>query len=137
MASRRKLQGTFFLVPLLALCLAALACGGGGSSSSPTTPGNTVTVQIMDDFFSPKEVSINAGDTVVWVKGGVAPLHTVTASDGSFDSGTSLTTAGATFSHTFNASGVTYLYYCKVHQACCMMQGSVKVGNGPPPNPGY
>jgi plastocyanin len=137
MAVRQKFQRTFFLLPLLALCLAALACGGGGSHSSPTTPGNTVTVQIMDNLFNPKDVSINAGDTVMWVKQGSAPLHTVTAGDGSFDSGQTLMAKGATFSHTFNTDGVTILYYCKVHQACCMMQGSVKVGAGPAPNPGY
>jgi plastocyanin len=135
MVSRRKFRGVLVLLPLLAVCLAALACGGGGSS--PTAPPSTVTVTIMDNSFSPKDVTINPGDTVTWVDMGNAPLHTVSAADGSFDSGNMLTGRGATFSHTFNAGGVTTLYYCKVHQSCCQMQGAVIVGNGPKPNPGY
>jgi|HubBroStandDraft_3_1064219.scaffolds.fasta_scaffold02235_3 plastocyanin len=136
MVSRRKFRGVLLLTPLLALGLAALACGGGGSSS-PTSPGQTVTVQIMDNSFNPKDVNINPGDTVTWVDMGSAPLHTVSAGDGSFDSGNSLTGKGKSFSHTFNTGGVTVLYYCKVHQSCCLMQGAVVVGSGPPPNPGY
>jgi plastocyanin len=86
---------------------------------------------------STKDIQINPGDTVVWTMMSNQPLHTVTANDGSFDSGNTLNHNGATFSHTFSTANVTLNYHCKVHQACCGMQGAVIVGQGPAPNPGY
>ncbi len=132
------------------LCFAALsavallaACGGSGGKS-PTAPTNVtspqvVVVSVQDDQFVPKEVNINPGDTVKWVLMGSATVgHTVTANDGSFDSGKVFTQAGATFQHTFTQSGVTTLYHCQTHYVCCMMQGSVRVGqDAPPPTTGY
>jgi plastocyanin len=124
------------LAPLVLIGLYFASCSGGGGSS-PTAPNSTITVQVMDNSFSPKDVTINPGDTVQWVMAGSAPLHTVTDNGGAFDSGISLNAKGIMFSHTFNAPNVTYNYHCKVHFACCGMAGSVTVGKGPPPNPGY
>jgi plastocyanin len=95
-------------------------------------------VQIMDDSFSPKDVTINAGDTVMWVLAGSLTTHTVTADDGSFDSGAVFSHTGASFSQTFPTANVTINYHCKVHQQCCGMQGAVRVGSAAPaPAPGY
>jgi plastocyanin len=64
--------------------------------------------------------------------------HTVTARDGSFDSGAVFTQDGATFERRFDESGKTFEYACKVHKDCCMMSGSVRVGrDAPEPLPGY
>ena len=46
-----------------------------------------VTVMIGDSFFNEKEITVKAGTTVTWVMDANFP-HTVTADDGSFDSGT-------------------------------------------------
>src|ERR1700692_3649836 len=92
------------------------SCGGGGSG--PTAPmGNTKTVQvqIVDFAFNPKDVSINQGDTVVWVLNSGTYTHTATAEDGSFDSGTSFNKPGGTFSHTFTQFNSTINYHCNTH----------------------
>ncbi|MBI4068518.1 hypothetical protein HY413_03910, partial [Candidatus Kaiserbacteria bacterium] len=70
-----------------------------------------VNVSIGDSFFSPKNITINASDTVVWTHVGGAG-HTVTADDGSFNSG--LLQSGQSFTRTFSTSG-TYPYYCIPH----------------------
>lgn len=126
------------------LALLAGACGGSGydSPTSPPMPqpAGVVTVEIDDFQFSPRSVQIQPGDRVRWVLRGSAAGHTVTAEDGSFDSGTAFGQPGATFEHTFGAEAAdhTILYRCTSHYACCQMQGSVRVGAGaPPPAPGY
>jgi plastocyanin len=119
------------------------ACGGshGGSTPAEPAPPSTtkmVVIQVMDDSFNPKDVTINPGDTVQWVLTGATLTHTVTADNGSFDSGSIFTHQGATYQQTFNTAGVTVNYHCKVHQVCCGMQGAIKVGaNAPAPAPGY
>jgi plastocyanin len=116
------------------------SCGGGGGSS-PTAPGmgspKTVQVQIVDFAFNPKDVSINTGDTVMFVLNSGTYTHTATAEDGSFDSGTSFSKPGGTFSHTFTQLNTTVNYHCNTHWHTNGMQGSITVGNGPPAKPGY
>jgi plastocyanin len=115
------------------------SCGGGGGSS-PTAPmgsPKTVQVQIVDFAFSPKDIQINTGDTVQWMLNSSTLTHTATAEDGSFDSGTSFSKPGATFSHTFNQLNSTINYHCNTHWHTNGMQGAITVGNGPPAKPGY
>jgi plastocyanin len=81
------------------------------ASSSDVVMGQAAGVSIQDDVFVPRSVEVEAGGTVVWEHVGQRP-HTVTASDGSFDSGTLET--GASFSRTFSEPG-TYSYYCRFH----------------------
>lgn len=80
----------------------------------PTTPAvaqATTTVSVQDNTFNPRQATIQSGDTLAWTNdGGVQ--HTVTADDGSFDSGT--LNAGDQFSFTFTGPG-TYAYYCQIH----------------------
>jgi len=79
-----------------------------------------------NECYLPQDVSINAGDTVIWSNTDTA-AHTVTSGsptdgpDGIFDS--SLFMAGATFEVTFDDSG-SYDYFCMVHP---WMQGNVQV----------
>ncbi|HXO19808.1 MAG TPA: plastocyanin/azurin family copper-binding protein [Thermoanaerobaculia bacterium] len=132
-----RLQGLALAVGSILL----VSCGGGGGKS-PTEPAptpQTVVVQVFDNYFSPKSIVVQPGDTVHWVRVGANPAHTVTANDGAFNSGANgLAPAGSTFDHMFNDAGATHTYYCLVHGACCMMQGSVRVGNAAPPPPaGY
>ena len=69
------------------------------------------TVDVIDFDYSPGSVTVNTGDTVTWTQSGDEP-HTVTADDGSFDSGEMAT--GETFSMRFDSPG-TYAYYCTLH----------------------
>lgn len=107
--------------------------GGAPPTTGPTTPTPTPTptparaasdVSIIDFGFAPADFHVAVGGTVTWVNNGVA-LHTVTARDGSFDSG--YIGAGGTFSRAFATAG-TYQYICSLHSN---MAGSVVVGAVP------
>jgi plastocyanin len=98
-----------------------------------TPPPGSGTVQVVDFAFNPGSVDVVAGTTITWVNSGAA-LHTVTAGDGSFDSG--LISAGGRYSRRFASPG-TYPYLCGLHPS---MTGVVRVSgtNGatpPPPAP--
>lgn len=82
-----------------------------GSGVNPNSPG-----------YSPSNITIVIGvnNTVKWVNYDSMP-HTVTAVDGSFDSGN--LDPGQSFVHTFNTPG-TYVYVCIYHH---WMEGTVIV----------
>ncbi len=89
----------------------------------PAAAAGTVSqtaVNISGFVYQPKTISVAAGTTVVWTNSD-AMAHTVTADDGSFDSGTMAT--GATFSHTFTKAG-SFSYHCALHPS---MKASVNV----------
>ena len=131
-------------VLILAASLAVYSCGGGGggggSPTEPPTPAPTAQIHVVtvkENSYEPKSITIQPGDTVRWVFSGVDPNHTVTAVNGAFDSGVVFTTPGAMFERRFATAG-TFDYSCKAHKQCCLMQGSIRVGNdSPPPDPGY
>ena len=79
------------------------------------------SVSIEDFYFEPSGAAIQPGDTITWTNNGNHP-HTVTADDGSFDSGT--LQPGKSFSHTF-WNPATVPYHCSIHP---LMTGSVSVG---------
>jgi plastocyanin len=127
-----------------AVIVLASSCGGGGGSS-PTEPGpgpgpQSITVELHDNSFSPRSITVQPGDTVTWVLRGSAPDHTVTALNGAFNSGKVFDKQGASVTRTFGGadSNKTFDYSCQTHAVCCNMRGSVRVGNAaPPPAPGY
>jgi plastocyanin len=90
-------------------------------------------VTIVDNAYQPKQVEVDPGTTVVWTQVGQLP-HTVTADDGSFDSGEM--GEGDTYSRTFQQPG-SYPYYCAFHGAPGGegMSGTVVV-TGSPGGPG-
>jgi len=92
----------------LATALIVLALGLGARSVAAQ---ESAAVSIVDFAFQPASVEIATGGTVTWTNTGQAP-HTVTADDGSFDSGT--LSPGATFSQTFATAG-TFTYHCNIH----------------------
>src|SRR5215217_1935525 len=77
-----------------------------------------VPVSAYDGYFYPADITVPSGTTVVWTNEGDKP-HTVTAHDGSFDSGTLY--PGESYQVTFYEPG-TYTYQCSD-----WMQGSVTV----------
>ncbi|MBW8056925.1 MAG: hypothetical protein IH782_02930 [candidate division NC10 bacterium] len=85
-----------------------------------------LVIVVMDEFaFNPSRVTIQKGTTVVWLNQEVED-HTVTADDGSFDSGD--LSRGAIFSLPLNEAG-TIPYYCIYHgdQGGVDMSGTVVV----------
>jgi plastocyanin len=121
---------------------AALAAGerAGLSSARPAASGGQVGaardslateratasratgVTIVDYAFDPKDVTIKPGATVRWTNTGTdKDGHTVTADDGSYDSG--VLKEGDTYTHTYDAEG-TFSYICSVHPN---MKGTVVV----------
>jgi plastocyanin len=82
-------------------------------------PG-TKAASVVDFAFDPASLEVTTGTTVTWQNRGQAP-HTVTASDGSFDSG--LIAAGGTYSRTFDSPG-TFAFACSFHPD---MSGTVVV----------
>jgi len=130
------------LIACLALTLTLAACGdddddgggGGGSASTteqktdtgggtPAPSGKTVTVDMKDIKFIPKNVNVKAGTTVRWTNSDQVP-HTVTKEGGpgaQFDSGN--IDAGGTFEQTFDTKG-TIDYVCQIHPG---QDGSVTV----------
>lgn len=100
----------------IAVIVVTLGLGAGGAAAQ-----ESAAVSIVDFAFQPASVEIATGGTVTWTNTGQAP-HTVTADDGSFDSGT--LSPGATFSQTFATAG-TFTYHCNIHP---QMTATVIVG---------
>ena len=109
---------------LLISAFAIISCSknSGYNSTMNTMPGaNTAnTVSIVNMSFSPASLTVTAGTTVVWTNNDMI-THTVTADDGSFDSGN--ITMGAKYSRLFSTAG-TYAYHCTIHPD---MKGTIVV----------
>ncbi|MGH2557857.1 MAG: cupredoxin domain-containing protein, partial [Thermomicrobiales bacterium] len=73
--------------------------------------GEEVAVSIIDFAFAPGSVEVAVGTTVTWTNNDTAP-HTVTAEDGTFDSG--VIDPGGSFSFTFEEEG-SFAYSCTIH----------------------
>ena len=85
-------------------------------------------VKVRDNFFEPRQIFVDVGDTVTWDGGGFRP-HTVTSDTKLFDSGQM--NASDEFSFTFRKKG-KYYYHCKLHGAAGKgMWGVVIVGDLP------
>jgi plastocyanin len=88
--------------------------------SADTAAAAQVAVSIANFAYDPNPVTVNVGDTVTWTNNDGVP-HTVTANDGSFQSGT--LQPGQSFSFTFTAPG-SIDYHCEFH---ANMSGQVVV----------
>lgn len=111
-----------------AICLTAIilfACSKSGSGYGSSNNGGNSTgnsVSIANFAFSASTLTVASGTKVTWTNND-ATTHTVTADDGSFDSGN--IAPGGTFSHTFTTAG-TFPYHCKIHST---MTAKVVVNN--------
>jgi plastocyanin len=97
----RRLRG----LALAGAFVAALAAGSAVAQDA----GPTVTMQPQS--FAPAELHVAPGTSVTWTNP-TAVEHTVTADDGSFDSGN--VEPGAVFAMEFDTPG-RYQYYCQQH----------------------
>ena len=103
---------------LVGIFLLSLALTGSASAQTEINPTGVVhKVGATGSFvFSPKGLSINVGDTVVWVNTAASTSgidHTVTSATNAWTSSAPLG-PGQTFHVTFSTAG-TYNYYCKFH----------------------
>jgi plastocyanin len=107
---------------VLAVCLSVIIPAACSKNNSNDSTGITTTniISIRNMAFSPATFTVNMGTTVTWVNDDAA-AHTVTADNGSFDSGA--IQPGAKFSHTFSTAG-NYGYHCTIHAG---MTGTVIV----------
>ncbi len=102
---------------LVTIFLTQNVAGGTGTTAEGTpvagvAGGQTVAVDIGDNFYEPEMVAIPVGGSVTWTNGGTEP-HTATARDREvLQSGT--LTQGESFTETFEAAG-TYDYFCEFH----------------------
>ena len=89
-------------------------------SAAQEIPAGAAAVRIANLAFDPAEITISTGSAVSWTNDDTAP-HTVTSTDGVFDSG--IFDPGAGFTWTFNEPG-SFAYVCQLHPR---MQGTVVV----------
>ncbi|HEX2040972.1 MAG TPA: cupredoxin family copper-binding protein [Acidimicrobiales bacterium] len=128
---RKRTLGVMLLTALLPLG----ACGDDEDtqSDSAVDPTSTTTetgagsgesggirVTIKGFAFAPDRITVRVGSVVSWRNDDSAP-HTVTADDGSFDSGSK--SMGQAFEHTFTKAGEV-TYKCTIHPT---MKGTVLV----------
>jgi plastocyanin len=88
--------------------------------TAPTAAADPVSVSVQFAAFGPGQVDVLPGESVAW-NNASERRHTVTADDGSFDSGDLL--GGDTFTRQFDTVGA-YAYHCTVHPG---MNGEVDV----------
>lgn len=118
----RGLTAVLTVVPALLL----------GARPARADEGYGATVEAIDNAFDQQVVRIEPGRSVEWTMAGNAH-HTVTADDGSYDSGD--LAPGSGFEQTFTAPGV-YHYYCRYHGSPgAGMIGTVVVGDVALPGP--
>ena len=89
-------------------------------------------VSVGDNFFGPKTVQIQPGDTVNWTWTGFA-AHNVRADPGQTERFKSdvMSGSGKTYQHTFAKAG-RFTYFCEIHGPA--MSGVVEVGSAPFPD---
>ena len=109
------------VLSVLALLMFVLPVGAQGAGVESVPVQNAWSVSIGDNFFDPPDAAIDPGSTITWTNNGAVP-HTVTADDGSFDSG--VLNPGDSYTVAFDGQG-TVTYYCAIHPE---MRGSVTVG---------
>lgn len=84
-----------------------------------------VMVEIKAFKYAPRKPALKVGDVVIWTNRDIVP-HTVTALDGSWDSGT--IKAGGQWQTTITAAMLTD-YYCRFHP---MMKAAFTIGMSTP-----
>ena len=86
--------------------------GGGDPNPPPGCVGVQATITVVGMSFSPAVVTITTGQPVCWTWTNAPYQHTVTADDGSFNTGAP--NSSGNFQHTFTTAG-TFGFYCQVH----------------------
>jgi plastocyanin len=120
----KRIATAVTVLAMAAVPFGVLGCGGDDDSepAAASTPAAAGTaVEMVDNAFEPKDVSVKVGDKVTWTNaGGIA--HTATATEGAdFDSGS--LASGETFEWTAKKAG-SVDYVCTFHPG---MEGTITV----------
>jgi plastocyanin len=107
------------------------AQGPRGQTQSAVAIAESNPSDPMTWGFRPADLVVDVGTTVMWRNTGEM-AHTVTANDGSFDSGN--VAPGGTWSHRFDRPGVI-LYYCTPHPWMKAVVRVAQPGLAPPAAP--
>ncbi|MGI8797968.1 MAG: cupredoxin domain-containing protein [Pseudonocardia sp.] len=101
------------LLAVLATALAVLLVAMGCSGSTTTAGGGGSTIVIKDFAFTPADITVAPG-TKIMVTNSDSAIHTVTANDKSFDTGS--ITNGQTVELTAPTAPGKYPFRCTPHQ---------------------
>jgi amicyanin len=132
-APAAALPGVAEALPVAAAPAAAADSGSSGAAATAAT----TSITIMNYAYSPANVTIKVGDTVVWTNHDTAP-HNVVISDGPVKFTSPTLNTGETFTYTFTVAG-TYDYYCSIHpdmKASVTVEGDGGTDPTPPPATG-
>ncbi len=105
---------------------------GGPGSTVDATGQDSVTVEVGVQAnggaygFGPAAVHVDNGATVQFEWTGNGSHNVVSAGDGPLDSGSTVSSSGVNYEHTFESDGI-YNYYCAPHEGL-QMKGSIVVG---------
>lgn len=120
------------VIPVAALALAACGDGTGSEGRETGDDGATTTasadeaeVVLAGISFEPSEITVDPGTTITFVHEDGGIPHTVTADDGSFDSGQ--IADGDSFTVTVEQAG-EIPFFCEIHPG--QMQGTIRVTEG-------
>lgn len=105
---------------MLLFAIAIFSCSKSSGYGNNNNTSSNPSVSIKNSAFSVGTLKISAGTTVKWTNND-AMNHTVTADDGSFDSGN--IAPGASYTKTFSTKG-TFAYHCSIHTG---MKATVEV----------
>ncbi len=103
----------------VAVALALVLPGTGARAAAAPRPA-THTIAIDGTAFSPVDLKVNVGDTIVWVNKGPFP-HTATSTTGAFDS--KVLQPGDSFKYKAVKKG-DFPYICELHPT---MKGMLRV----------
>ena len=94
------------------------------TAATDKAPTKTVTINVGNFAFDPKEVQIDPGTEVIWKN--TVGRHSVIADDGSFES--PIMAPGEEYKRTFDQAGLVK-YYCSLHGAAggMKMAGTITV----------
>jgi len=112
---KSKQWAIVIIVVVIVVILIAVVVFGGiltPDEGFQTNGQNGNNVEIKDFAFSPSEMTVSVGDTVVWTNRDSAG-HTVVSDTGN-ELNSALLSNGQTYSHTFTQAG-TYNYHCSIH----------------------
>lgn len=117
---QRLISVMLFGTGMIALAIAALPTVGAGGQAALAAAAHTATIQIDNFKFTPPDLTVNAGTTVIWKNADDSP-HRIADVGGGYASA-ALDTDDS-YSHTFAAPGV-YNYICSLHP---YMKGKIVV----------
>jgi plastocyanin len=114
-----RLRPRIAVIAVLAVLLPGCGGNGGSAAGSGPSPG-PARIEIRDFKFVPDTLSVPSGQVVTVVNDDTT-AHTVTARDGSFDSGD--LAPGKSYTFTAGAAG-QHPFICNIHQ---YMTGTLRI----------